>query len=758
MSHKRKHADLHQLRHEQIQRDQQYQHQIQVQQRQRGGQEDVSDQDDDEDDDDESDGGDEEELSEVEESEQSKLPHSHSKRAASISSSPSTASAAHPATSDSSSSPSAAFAQLSTAAAPSPSLLSSSPASPAADDYSTAATTASPSQPPSFPSSSASSVGSSPSTPPVRPLGSSSRKSRPNDWYCFQGCGKHYKKSSGRSIRRHALSCYRTHHPDECSGMSDVELHALLAVKQEDGEVQTGLRAWRLRQSRRQASELPQHERWECPNGCRQYYRSTSSKSIEKHSQTCSSKQQQQHEASMPQQPISSSSTHTSSSAMLSPPRLTKQDSGSSSATSSPLGRSLLSTSGAGDSSGLAVIPSPFPLVSQSLTPQQLAILQQHAQSEAALLALQQQQQQHHQLLAQPLSASSLPNLQQLQPPQPQHITLTAQQLMQLQHALYMQQQQLLAAGSSLPMPLSHVFLTASNPLSASLTQPPAVLPDGLIAASLHSVTQQPASFAFPSSFSTSSSSSSSAFMAPSQSTVAMRHFQQQLSAAGYLSSPFSAPLPLMPNSLSPNTALPFPLSSLPPQSSHSMLQPITSVSTSAHSLSASSTLLSAAQPTQQSSSMIGGMTSLLHAQPLSASVGLRSASFGPGTSSSVSTSLLPAFASLQSSSLNLNASFPTSTSSSPPLSASPLPVAAIQPMSFLAGAGGQSTAAPPPALTAINPSSPFVTLLRSPSSGAVAVAAPLSLSLPLTGVSSNAPVPLFFPNDAAAPSPSMQR
>ena len=117
-----------------------------------------------------------------------------------------------------------------------------------------------------------------------------SRPCRPADWRCFLGCGKAYKKSSGRSIRRHALQCYRRHFPAECAGRTDAQVHDLLAARQEEGRVQTGLRAWRLRQSRRAAHELPAHERWECPNGCGQCYRSTSSRSIERHLDSCTHK------------------------------------------------------------------------------------------------------------------------------------------------------------------------------------------------------------------------------------------------------------------------------------------------------------------------------------------------------------------------------------------------------------------------------------------------------------------------------------
>ena len=649
--------------------------------------------------------------------------------------------AAHPTFSRVSSSPTAAFAQLSTASSPS---WSSSSSTPPADDLSSSTTATS--QLPSF-SSSSTSAATTPTAPTSRP---STRKSRPNDWYCFQGCGKHYKKSSGRSIRRHALSCYRTHHPDECRGMNDMEVHALLAVKQEDGEVQTGLRAWRLRQSRRQASELPQHERWECPNGCKQYYRSTSSKSIEKHLQTCTYKPEANkpplHQpAPQQQRDVQQVSGVPAGLArpLLSPAPLVKHDSGgSSNTTPSPLGRPLFA--------GLSGLTSPFPLAHSTLTPQQLAMLQQHAQHEAVLAAMQQQQLQQS-LFSQPLSSS---NLQSLQQPQ---VALTSQQLLQLQQALYMQQQQQLLAGSNPPAPLSQLFLSSSNPLTASLSQQPSLpmMSDGLVlsAAASFQQSQQPGGYAFPSSFSAAPSSSSSSFLTPSPTTVPLQQFQQLSGTTGFLPglsqpSPFSVNLPLLSGAAMPqSTSLSFPLSSLPPLSSHSLLQPITSVSTSAHSLSASSTLPSAAQPSQ--SSMLGALAPLLQSN-IPTTAGLRAASFASATLSPPSSLQ---YSPLQASSLNLTASFPSAAIGSASFGASPL--SALQPNPFLSASAQPSAVsfpppsvlpppAPPPTLNSAIQSS-FLPLLRSPSS-ASPVTAPLALSLPI------APISVFSPSHTGSP------
>ena len=52
----------------------------------------------------------------------------------------------------------------------------------------------------------------------------------------------------------------------------------------------TGLRRWKMRQSRRSAHELTEGEKWLCPWNCGKFYRSTSSKSIQKHGTTCSNR------------------------------------------------------------------------------------------------------------------------------------------------------------------------------------------------------------------------------------------------------------------------------------------------------------------------------------------------------------------------------------------------------------------------------------------------------------------------------------
>ena len=621
---------------------------------------DLSDGQDDDDDEDDEDDSPLEELEEVETTVVVPLTEPNSNTHSDTIAASADLAALTPDRSQSTSSPTAAFAQLTTASsAASPLSLSSSTSLVGEDSTNTAAATSQTFS--TFPSTTTSTA-----TTPTTPHRSTTRKSRPNDWFCFQGCGKHYKKSSGRSIRRHALSCYRTHHPEECGGMSDMEVHAMLAVKQEDGEVQTGLRAWRLRQSRRQASDLPQHERWECPNGCKQFYRSTSSKSIEKHMQTCTYKPDDN------TQQRSSSASSVSSRAASSPSPIVKQEAGSSGGTPpSPLNRTLLA--------GLSTLTSPFPLASTSLTPQQLAILQQHAHNEAVMAAMQQQQmqQQQQQLLSQSLANSILPSMQQ----QPQ-LAVTSQQLLQLQQALYMQQQQQqqkLSANSHMLAPMPQLFLPSANSLSNVLNQHPMMADASLASPMSVAGTGQhthPGSFGFPSSFSATATSSSS-FLAPSPSSLSLQHFQQQLSAPNYLSglsqpSPFSLNVPLLSAAMAPSPNMSFSLSSLPPLSSHSMLQPITSVSTSAHSLSAASTMPTGAQSTPQS--MLGGLASLL--QPnVAPVVGLHAGPFSSATSTSS-----PTFAPLQAASLNLTASFPSSALASASFAAAPLSAIAAQP------------------------------------------------------------------------------
>ena len=49
----------------------------------------------------------------------------------------------------------------------------------------------------------------------------------------------------------------------------------------------TGLKRWKMRQSSRTTLELSDDEKWECPQGCGQVYRVSSSRSIQKHTVTC---------------------------------------------------------------------------------------------------------------------------------------------------------------------------------------------------------------------------------------------------------------------------------------------------------------------------------------------------------------------------------------------------------------------------------------------------------------------------------------
>ena len=105
-------------------------------------------------------------------------------------------------------------------------------------------------------------------------------------WLCSLGCGKRYEKSSGRSIRRHMTSCFRSHWPGG-STLSDSEVQALMSEQQESGHLVTGLRRWKMRQSTRSTVDLGEGEKWACPQGCGQVYRVSSTRSIQKHAVTC---------------------------------------------------------------------------------------------------------------------------------------------------------------------------------------------------------------------------------------------------------------------------------------------------------------------------------------------------------------------------------------------------------------------------------------------------------------------------------------
>ena len=113
------------------------------------------------------------------------------------------------------------------------------------------------------------------------------RSVRANVWHCPLGCGQSYKKSSGRSIRRHFVSCFRQHNQSAAATMSDTQLSSLIAERQDTGQLATGLRRWRMRSARRRVDELRDEERWECVWGCGKRYRSTSTRSIQRHIAEC---------------------------------------------------------------------------------------------------------------------------------------------------------------------------------------------------------------------------------------------------------------------------------------------------------------------------------------------------------------------------------------------------------------------------------------------------------------------------------------
>ena len=105
-------------------------------------------------------------------------------------------------------------------------------------------------------------------------------------WVCPFDCGQRYKRSSGRSIRRHVNSCFRLHNP-AARALSDEQLSSVISEQQASGQLITGLRRWKMRQPRRLAEELSDEDRWDCLWGCGKSYRATSSRSIQRHANSC---------------------------------------------------------------------------------------------------------------------------------------------------------------------------------------------------------------------------------------------------------------------------------------------------------------------------------------------------------------------------------------------------------------------------------------------------------------------------------------
>ena len=105
-------------------------------------------------------------------------------------------------------------------------------------------------------------------------------------WHCSLGCGTLYEKTSGRSIRRHMTSCFRSHWPGG-QQLAESEVQALMSAQQESGQLVTGLRRWKKRQSCRSTVDLHDDETWTCPRGCTKVYRMTSSRSIQQHLLAC---------------------------------------------------------------------------------------------------------------------------------------------------------------------------------------------------------------------------------------------------------------------------------------------------------------------------------------------------------------------------------------------------------------------------------------------------------------------------------------
>ena len=135
---------------------------------------------------------------------------------------------------------------------------------------------------------------------------SSPSSSSPSDsrlWRCDLGCGQRYERSSGRSIRRHVLACFRLHWPGAV-GVSVSRLHELISEQQEAGVLDTGLRRWKMRQPPRKAEQLEAEARWECPARCGKRYRNTSTRSISRHKATCACRAQQQQDEQQEQEGV----------------------------------------------------------------------------------------------------------------------------------------------------------------------------------------------------------------------------------------------------------------------------------------------------------------------------------------------------------------------------------------------------------------------------------------------------------------------
>ena len=111
---------------------------------------------------------------------------------------------------------------------------------------------------PSSPSSSPSSLSSCSSNALNSP---SSNQMPPAAWRCWYGCGKEYKKSSGRSIRRHVTCCFRQHWPGG-ETLTEEQVSALISSQQESGQLQTGDRQEFRAREDSQSEDGSTHSGW----------------------------------------------------------------------------------------------------------------------------------------------------------------------------------------------------------------------------------------------------------------------------------------------------------------------------------------------------------------------------------------------------------------------------------------------------------------------------------------------------------------
>jgi len=82
------------------------------------------------------------------------------------------------------------------------------------------------------------------------------------------------------------IACFRQHWPGGAE-LTEKDVIRLIGEQADKGFLVTGIRKWCMRKRRRSAHELLEDEKWMCPWNCGRYFRSTSTKSIQRHATDC---------------------------------------------------------------------------------------------------------------------------------------------------------------------------------------------------------------------------------------------------------------------------------------------------------------------------------------------------------------------------------------------------------------------------------------------------------------------------------------